>query len=100
QYLASRHVVLLPDNDDPGRRHVGLVASELATVAANVKVLALPDLRPKGDVIEWLDAGHSAAELRALAEKAPLWQPPQHEQTPDSARSDQGKVDKAAQLVE
>src|SRR4051812_10262182 len=55
--LAGRHVVVLPDNDPPGREYAATVAGDLATVAASVRVLALPDLPDKGDVSDWLDTG-------------------------------------------
>jgi hypothetical protein len=38
-----------------------------------VKILQLQGLPPKGDVSDWLDAGHSAQELLALAEKVPAF---------------------------
>jgi hypothetical protein len=43
------------------------VARALQGVVAELRTLALPDLPPKGDVSDWLDAGHSLEELRALA---------------------------------
>lgn len=101
RYLTNRPVVLLADNDDRGRLHVEMVASELASVAGSVKVLLLPGLAPKGDVIDWLDAGHSISELLELAERAPLWQPPQGTASgTGSPTSDRPKGDKATQLVE
>ncbi|WP_419193381.1 phage/plasmid primase, P4 family [Kolteria novifilia] len=73
--LEGRHVVIIPDNDDPGRDHAGKVAASLSGVAATVKALELPDLPPKGDVSDWLDAGHSVNELRALVADADEWEP-------------------------
>jgi hypothetical protein len=64
-------VVVLPDNDDPGRGHARTVARSCLDVGLTAKILALPDLPPKGDVSDWLDAGHTAAELLALAETTP-----------------------------
>lgn len=61
--LRGRRVVILPDNDDPGRKHAAEVAEAVRSVAEDVRVVELPDLPPKGDVSDWLDAGHSAAEL-------------------------------------
>jgi hypothetical protein len=71
--LAGRQVVLLPDNDEPGRLHMEAVARSLAGVAAAIKVLALPNLPPKGDVSDWLAQGGTAAELLRLLEQAPPW---------------------------
>lgn len=68
--LASREVVIVPDNDEPGRQHVQAVASALAPVAVRVRVVSLPDLPPKGDVSDWL-VGHGVDELRQLVSAAP-----------------------------
>ncbi|HMM43749.1 MAG TPA: toprim domain-containing protein, partial [Thermomicrobiales bacterium] len=37
--LAGRHVAIVPDNDDAGRRHAEQVARSLAGVAASVRVV-------------------------------------------------------------
>lgn len=57
EYLRGRGVVILPDNDEPGREHAAKVVRSLRGVAAGVRVLELPGLPPKGDVSDWLDAG-------------------------------------------
>jgi hypothetical protein len=72
--LRHRHVVILPDNDDPGREHAREVAASLNGLAASVKVLELPGLPPGGDVSDWLANGGTAEELRRLAEAAGPWQ--------------------------
>jgi 5S rRNA maturation endonuclease (ribonuclease M5) len=66
--LSGARVVILPDNDEPGRRHADTVARSLAGKAASVRVLNLDNLRPKGDVSDWIDARHTRDELLALAE--------------------------------
>jgi hypothetical protein len=68
--LAGRHVVVLPDNDDPGRKHAAQIVRDLTGKAASVRVLKLPGLPEKGDVSDWLDAGGTAEELRRLAATA------------------------------
>jgi putative DNA primase/helicase len=70
--LKGRHVVILPDNDSAGEDHAALVAKALDGVAASVKLLRLPDLPAKGDVVDWLAAGGTADELRRLADAAPV----------------------------
>jgi putative DNA primase/helicase len=64
--LRGRRVVILPDNDSPGREHARQVAAALAGIAAAVHVLELAGLPDKGDVSDWLDAGHTADELKRL----------------------------------
>jgi hypothetical protein len=73
--LRGRHVVILPDNDVPGRRHSWQVTRSLHGVAASVKIIDLPGLPPKGDVSDWLDRGGTVKELRRLVRTAPDWGP-------------------------
>jgi len=68
QELRGRNVILLPDNDESGREHVQLVRGHLDGAAASIKVLTLPGLPPKGDIIDWLKAGGTKGQLLALAE--------------------------------
>jgi hypothetical protein len=63
--LRSRHVVIVPDNDDVGRTHAADVARSLVGVAASVRVVDLPGLSEQGDVSDWLATGHAIDELCA-----------------------------------
>ncbi len=65
EHFAGRHVIILADNDEPGRKHAGKVAAAL-NPAAKARVLCLPGLPPKGDVSDWLDAGGTAQQLLEL----------------------------------
>jgi hypothetical protein len=74
--LAGKRVVVLPDNDDAGRRHAQTVAAAARTARRPAsRCLELPGLPPKGDVSDWLAAGHGADELRAMMAAAPEWEP-------------------------
>ncbi len=73
--LRGARVVILPDADDAGRAHAQAVARALHGVAAEVRVLALPDLPQRGDVSDWLDAGGDREELEGLAAACPVWTP-------------------------
>ena len=57
EVLAGAAVVILPDNDAPGRRHADQVARSLWGRAKRIRVVELPDLPEKGDVSDWLAAG-------------------------------------------
>jgi len=59
-------VIIIPDNDEPGRHHAELLRSQLS----NAVILELPGLPPKGDVSDWLAAGHTRDELVSLAREA------------------------------
>lgn len=76
--LAGRDVILLPDNDDPGRRHMAQVAELLEGVAASVRTLELPELPEKGDLSDWVALGGTREKLLALIDQMdqePEWEP-------------------------
>jgi putative DNA primase/helicase len=51
--LAGKHVVILPDNDEAGEKYAATVAAALYGIAASVRILRLPGLMPKGDILDW-----------------------------------------------
>ena len=67
EQLRGRDVVVVPDNDRPGRDHADAVVKSLLGVANSVRLLALDGLAEKGDVSDWLDAGHTGSELEFKA---------------------------------
>lgn len=69
--LTGRHVVILPDNDGPGRSHASQVAADVFSYAASIRVLALPGLPDKGDAYDWLAAGGTIEQLEALRQATP-----------------------------
>jgi hypothetical protein len=71
--LRGRPVIILPDNDEPGQQYAQKVASALQGVAASVKRLDLPGLPEAGDVVDWLEAGGTAEQLKAMALEAPAF---------------------------
>jgi hypothetical protein len=56
--------------DQPGRDHANSVATALRGIASNVRLLELPDLGPKEDVVDWARRGGNAQQLNALLTKA------------------------------
>lgn len=74
-FLKGRHVIVLPDNDEPGRGHAQQVAKSLQGKSASTRILELAGLPDHGDVSDWLAAGGTAEQLRALAAAATEWQP-------------------------
>ena len=101
--LRGASVVLLPDNDEPGWKHINNVGASLAGIASRVRVLVLPGLSEKGDIRDWLAAGGKREQLDALVETAPDWQPPPEKAPPDkdkakAATDEQALVDALARL--
>ena len=73
-WLSGFHCALLPDNDEPGRRHAEQVAKSLIRKAEKVSVMELPGLPEKGDVSDWLAAGNTKEDLFALLDGAEIVQ--------------------------
>ncbi len=66
--LHGKRVVVLRDNDVTGATHQDDVARDLFGKSAEVRIVELPGLPTKGDVSDWLDSGHTVAELLDLVE--------------------------------
>src|SRR5215470_4760193 len=81
EILRNRHVTIVPDNDDAGRKHAEAVARSVHEVAASVYTLWLPNLPDKGDVSDWLDNGGTAEILLELAAEAEPWIPSRPQDT-------------------
>lgn len=73
--LRGRGVVIVPDNDAPGQEHAAQVARALDGIATTIKIVELPAVPEKGDISDWLNAGHTIEELDALVAAAPAWSP-------------------------
>jgi putative DNA primase/helicase len=71
--LVGREVVILPDNDETGRKHARQVALSLTGTAASIRIVEIPTSIAKGDVSDWLDASGSIEELQRLADSACEW---------------------------
>jgi len=84
QHFRGADVVVCGDNDDVGRAHAKLVASNLYGVARRVRVLDLaqfwPAIAEGDDITDWFDRGDgTAARLYEIAEQLPDWQRPNGE---------------------
>lgn len=71
QLSGAARVILIPDNDEPGQAHMRNIARQLRGKVAELRWLDLPGLPTKGDVSDWLNQGHTVAELLALVERLP-----------------------------
>jgi hypothetical protein len=72
-HLKDADVVILPDNDAPGRDHAERVARSLAGIARSIRIVTLPGLLEKGDLTDWLCEGHQLDELERCVTAAPVW---------------------------
>lgn len=75
KFLSDKTVVILPDNDQPGRGHADKVASSLYGTAREILLINLPGLPEKGDVTDFFQNGGTADDLIGLIERAESWNP-------------------------
>lgn len=76
-FFISRKVIILADNDTPGRAHAEQIANSLFGKADSVKIIELPELAEHGDVSDWLDMGNSVDQLMKICETGSTWEPAQ-----------------------
>ncbi len=72
--LRGADVIIIPDADDPGRRHAYQVAQSCYGKAKSIRILELTDAK---DVTDWLGHGHTAEELWQLVDNCAGYEPPE-----------------------
>ena len=73
--FAGKRIVILPDHDTVGENHAADVARRLHGIAAEVRIVRLPNLPDKGDVSDWLDAAGTLKNLQLLIDRVSPWEP-------------------------
>lgn len=66
-----QRIVILPDNDGPGRKHATQVAESAKAWGLGVTIIELQKLPPKGDVSDWFALGYTKAELELKVAAVP-----------------------------
>ena len=75
EFVRGRDVVVLADNDDPGRRWADKITSLFATTATKVRVVHFTELPEGNDVSDWFERGGTVtALLERVASARPLEQ--------------------------
>jgi AAA domain len=68
-------IVLMPDNDDTGRKKADAIGELLVGTVKRIRELELPGLDEGGDIIDWLaKEGNDWDKFAPLLGKAPLWE--------------------------
>ncbi|MFC1929718.1 hypothetical protein ACFLW6_02470 [Chloroflexota bacterium] len=81
--LAGAKVIILSDNDKPGQDFAQEKAVSLHGKAASVKVMDLPGLPEKGDIVDWFHDGHTFKELEQMADSCSEYEPPPDTRLPE-----------------
>lgn len=70
-WFEGRNVVVLPDQDEAGEKHLNKVITELTGIALSISVCRLPGLSESEDVVDWLATGNSSEQLLNHLDHAP-----------------------------
>ncbi|MBA7561289.1 hypothetical protein ES695_07260 [Candidatus Atribacteria bacterium 1244-E10-H5-B2] len=79
EYFKDRDVILLPDNDEVGFKHMQEVGKSLKGIAKSIKWLILPGLKKGEDISDWLDRGGELEKLFNLVKACPEFIPAKEE---------------------
>jgi len=75
-FKGKEKVIILPDNDKPGRDYALRIANALYGKIDSLKVIELPGLSEKGDIINWTATpGNDKNKLFAIIENTAIWTP-------------------------
>jgi len=66
--LKEANVIILPDNDEPGRKHAIMVEKLICTIAKSVRIVELPGLPPHGDIYDFIE-NRDAKESDAIKDE-------------------------------
>jgi len=72
----GKEIVILPDLDEPGRKHAVDVGKKLYGHAIRIKIFELPKKPHVKDFSDWLAQGGTKDELLKLVSEAKEWRPP------------------------
>lgn len=71
---SKEKVVILPDNDSPGKEYSLKIANALYGKVGKIKIIDLPELPEKGDIIDWAEVERNNKDrLVELIKTAPEW---------------------------
>lgn len=69
QYFRGARVVILPDNDDAGRKLCRRIQKDLKNIASAIKIVQTSNA-PKGDVTDYFNEGNSIKDFKRLVERS------------------------------
>lgn len=75
-HLVGKNIIVLPDNDEPGQRYAATICNALHSIAGWIKVVELPGLQLKGDILDWcITCGNDRDRLLQIIDVTPEWKP-------------------------
>jgi Protein of unknown function (DUF3631) len=93
EFLRGADIVIVADNDAPGKDHAAKLTKQLVKVAAHVRTIMF-DVK---DLSEWVDAGGTREQLHALitaaSEHTPEQEPPGEQVPPDEGEATAAEIE-------
>lgn len=75
-FEGKEKIVIVTDNDEIGKAYATRIAKALYGKVGELKVVNLPGLSEKGDIIDWVkQEGNDKSKLLEIVEEAPIWEP-------------------------
>lgn len=96
--LSDADLVIIPDNDNPGRDHVNKAAKSCHGIAKRIRLLTLPS--DAKDLSDWLNKGGSAEQLERLLANCSDYEPPAESVLPEILVGDRQLRDVASDALE
>ncbi len=87
-YRGAKTVIILPDNDHPGREYAEQKAKSLCGIVKEVKIVNLPGLKDREDVTDWIQAGHSIGDLIDEVKITPVYSLPVIQSIPQEQKKE------------
>jgi hypothetical protein len=78
QELTGAEVYIYPDNDEPGEKYALSKAKALYGKAKSIKIVHLPGLQPKGDIVDFMKAGGTKEQILKIESETPYFEIPKH----------------------
>lgn len=69
-YFKGLDVIIVPDNDDAGYKWFRKIFKSLNEVVNSIKLIQLPDIDWREDIVDWIKKGHTKEEFWELVQKA------------------------------
>ena len=66
-------VIIIPDNDEAGEKYAMMVAKQVSETADKIKIIKLPDLAEKEDVVDWVRHGGTREAFIDFIKNSPVW---------------------------
>jgi hypothetical protein len=92
----GRDIIVLEDNDQPGREKADKAGRALHGVANSIRIASFAELQEKADVSDWIALDperHNADALAARCHNAPLFDPAMPTPAPDAVSDELGEWD-------